>query len=61
MVVALNPCARVFDKLSILDAGRARGFTCATVQTFVDVLYEARIYRHVALFDANHLVDSAAR
>src|SRR5258706_4874161 len=59
-IVAFNFYARVFHQLAVLDAGRARGLTRAAVQAFVDVLYEAGIDGHFALFDANHLIDPAA-
>jgi hypothetical protein len=39
-VIALDECAGVFDKLAILDCGRACSFASAAVKAFVDVIYK---------------------
>src|SRR6266567_5936579 len=61
LIVTFDSSTRKFNKLAVLNPGRARSFARAAIQTFVDMFDEAGIYRSVALLDANHLVNSSAR
>ena len=61
LVVALDARSRVLDELSIFNAGRARRFARAAVETFIDVIDERIGDRNITLFHVNHLMNSAAR
>jgi hypothetical protein len=60
LAVPLDARPSVLDELSVLDAGRAGGFTGAAVKAFVDVIHERIGDGKVADLDVNHLVDAAA-
>lgn len=69
LVIALDASASVFNEFAVLDAGGAGGFASAAVEAFVDVIdkgigdgdVSVDFVVELALRDANHLVDAAAR
>ena len=60
LIITFDSSSRKFNKLAILNSGRARRFARAAIQAFVDMFDEAGIHWNVALLDANHLVNSPA-
>src|SRR5205823_7474556 len=60
--LTLQVCARGFEQLAVLDAGRARALASATAETAIDVLLEGRrVGGQTPFLDGAHQIDAPAR